>query len=300
MFQRVRASFLVEIVNYSIHRKNQGRAEATIINEVRTLKLLAKQANILDPESVKEAIANANVANATKSKRVKTYSAFLKWKKIEWTPPFYKPVEHIPFIPTENELDILIAASGKRLSTTLQMLKETGMRISEAHMIKWTDINFEAKTISITPAKGSLPRILPLSNKVLDMLNNLPKNRETILPTSQSSFRSGFNKQRIRTSLKLQNNRLMKISFHTFRHFKGTIEYHKTKDIMHVKYILGHRDIKTTLIYINIEQATFLNQTNDWTSKVSHTIEEETTLINTGFELVRSINETTAIYKKRK
>jgi hypothetical protein len=33
---------------------------------------------------------------------------------------------------------------------------------------------------------------------------------------------------------------------------------------------------------------------------VTHSIEEETKAIDAGFQLVRAINETTAIYKKRK
>ena len=69
---------------------------------------------------------------------------------------------------------------------------------------------------------------------------------------------------------------------------------------MHVKYILGHKTINCTLIYINLEQALFLQSTDEWITKVSHNLDEETELINAGFQLVRSVNETTAIYKKRK
>ena len=39
-----------------------------------------------------------------------------------------------------------------------------------------------------------------------------------------------------------------RITFKTFRHFKGTMEYHKTKDILHVKNVLGHKNIKNTLV----------------------------------------------------
>ena len=98
----------------------------------------------------------------------------------------------------------------------------------------------------------------------------------------------------------MQNPRLNEISFHTFRHWKGTTEYHKTKDIKHVQYILGHKHSNTTDIYINLEQALFLQSTDEWITKVSHNLDEETELINAGFQLFRSINETTAVYKRRK
>jgi len=51
---------------------------------------------------------------------------------------------------------------------------------------------------------------------------------------------------------KLQNSRIKKISFHTFRHFKGTMEYAKTRDILHVMQVLGHKNIKNTLLYTQL------------------------------------------------
>jgi len=48
---------------------------------------------------------------------------------------------------------------------------------------------------------------------------------------------------------KLQNPRLKEITFHTFRHWKATTEYAKTKDLLHVMKLLGHKDIKTILIF---------------------------------------------------
>lgn len=35
------------------------------------------------------------------------------------------------------------------------------------------------------------------------------------------------------------------------------MEYHKTKEIIHVMQILGHREIKPLRIYINLEHALF-------------------------------------------
>ena len=83
-------------------------------------------------------------------------------------PPCYKPVRKYPYIPTEEEINQLIAASGKKLATFLQLLKETGMRCGEAANLKWADIDFARKCVKITPEKGSDPRILPISEYVLE------------------------------------------------------------------------------------------------------------------------------------
>ena len=77
------------------------------------------------------------------------------------------------------------------------------------------------------------------------------------------------------------------------------MEYHKTKDIMHVKYVLGHKDIESTIIYINLEQAIFTDQNQEWTCKVSHNINESTQLIEAGFEYVTE-QEGLKLYRKRK
>ena len=78
------------------------------------------------------------------------------------------------------------------------------------------------------------------------------------------------------------------------------MEYHKIKDIVHVRTIFGHKSINSTLIYINIEEALFNNSIDEWIRRVSHRVQEETEPINANFTVVRSINETTAIDKRRK
>jgi len=52
------------------------------------------------------------------------------------------------------------------------------MRVGEALALNWTDIDFERRTVRITAEKGSLPRILPLSEKAIAMLKRLPKKDE--------------------------------------------------------------------------------------------------------------------------
>ena len=229
-----------------------------------------------------------------------TYTNFLKSINKTWEKPTYKKEDRIPFIPTEEELNQLIASTGNTMTTLLQFLKETGVRIGEAILLKWLDLNLQQKTANITPEKGSNPRILPISDKLINMINQMPHNKETIFQTNKDLLRDYYCKQRKHISERLQNPRIKAITFHTFRHWKATMEYHKTKDIMHVKYVLGHKGINNTLIYVNIEQALFLSDTDEWITQVSHNETEELKLIEANFTLVRAINETTAIYKKRK
>ena len=77
------------------------------------------------------------------------------------------------------------------------------------------------------------------------------------------------------------------------------MEYHKTKDIIHVKTVLGHKNINNTMIYINIENALFLTENDQWTCKTANNVTEATALIEAGFEYIQDINGI-RLYRKRK
>jgi hypothetical protein len=64
------------------------------------------------------------------------------------------------------------------------------------------------------------------------------------------------------------------------------MEYHKTRDIYHVKQLLGHKNIRNTEIYINIEQALFTDQNDEFHVKVAEKPEEIKALLEVGFEYV--------------
>ena len=170
------------------------------------------------------------------------------------------------------------------------------MRIGEAWKLKWTDIDCVNATISITPEKGSHARMFKVSNKLLAMLNMLPKKSDKIFGTYElRGYRSSFTRQRKRTADKLQNPRINQITFHTFRHWKATMEYHRTKDILYVMRLLGHKNIKNTLIYTQL--VTFENE--DFICKVATNTKEAKELIEAGFDFVCKI-ENESLFRKRK
>jgi integrase len=284
---------------YAWQMKKDGRSPETIETAIQRLTRLTQQCNIEDPEDVKAQLANSNQAISTKKNIASIYNQYLTYNGKTWNRPHWKQQAPPPFIPTEEELDTLINAGRPKTACLLQSLKETGARIGEMLLVKWTDIDTQRRTISITPEKGSNPRILPISPKLIDMLNQIPHNNEHVFPTIQHSKRVTFTNLRKRTAKKLGNPRLLKIHFHTFRHWKGTMEYHKTKDIIHVQHVLGQKDIENTMIYINLDQALFNTQSDEWTCKATNDLNEAKQLIETGFEYVCDMNGY-SLYRKRK
>jgi integrase len=180
----------------------------------------------------------------------------------------------------------LIAACGKKKATFLQVLKETGARGCEASKLKWIDIDSQSCTIRINnPAKGSLPRIIKVIAKTIAIVNALPKDKDYIFNTNVHTTRKLFAKMRNRLSKKLQNPRLKQIHFHTLLHWKATMEYHKTKDILHVMRLLGHKNIKNTLIYKQLVDV----RDDEFVSRVAKNVKEACQLVDSGFEYAREL-----------
>jgi len=234
-----------------------------------------------------------------KANAVGAYSCFLTMHDTTWSPPRYRKNDRLPFIPTENEIDQLIASCGRVVSIYLQGLKETGADPGEFIRIRWIDVNKEASTIAINhPVKGHNPRIIPVSRELIRRLEILPKESERVFTVF--NMYPNYYVQRKTAAKKFNNPRLTKITFVTLRHWKGTMEYHRTKDILHVMQLLGHKQIQNTLIYINLENAVFNDTRNDaFTVRVAHDIEEACGLVEAGFEYVTEIDKQ-KIFRKRK
>jgi integrase/predicted RNA-binding Zn-ribbon protein involved in translation (DUF1610 family) len=268
-------------------------------NLIRRLAKLG--ANLLDPETVKEAIGRMTVKDGMKLQYVCAYSAFAIMLKISWAPPKYRQEEIIPFIPDESELDALIsAARTKKLAAYLQALKETYGDPSEVLRIEWIDISEKEQTIKINhPVKGHNPRTLQVSSRLLSMLSCLPRKSQRIFTCTYDSISTAYCRLRKRLAETQQNPRLLSIELRTFRHWGGTmIAYHTNGNVLIVKKLLGHKNINSSMKYIGMIQF----KDDQFETTTATTVEEILKLGQAGWikydEL--AINGTTTIHCYRK
>ena len=97
-------------------------------------------------------------------------------------------------------------------------------------------------------------------NICLAQLNALPKNSTKVFGDGRmDTLKIAFLRLRKKQAAKLQNPRLLSIGFHTLRHWKATTLYHRTKDPLYVRDFLGHKTMKNTERYVNIERKMFAN-----------------------------------------
>ncbi|KON32604.1 MAG: hypothetical protein AC479_07210 [miscellaneous Crenarchaeota group-6 archaeon AD8-1] len=129
------------------------------------------------------------------------------------------------------------------------------------------------------------------------MLNQIPKSENRIFAhyKNLNSLRRTYERQRKKTAHKLGNPRLLRITFHTLRHWKATHEYHKTKDILYVMKILGHKNIKNTLLYTQLID----DKKEDYICKIAQNTKEISQLIEDGFEYICE-QEELKFFRKRK
>jgi integrase len=142
------------------HYKKSGFSDATTNTKHKVLRMMNKNnVNLSDPEAVKLFMAiRKEWSNGHKQIAVYAYNEYAKMHKIEWSPPFYDDDKTSPFVPTEEEFEALISGTSKKIATKLQALKETGFRIGELWLCKWTDLDEEKSTIKCKAEKHGNPQ----------------------------------------------------------------------------------------------------------------------------------------------
>jgi integrase len=270
------------IIKYMAYLEKEGYTTKSAY--LKLIKRLAKVgANLLDPESVKTFIAKQSWKQGTKMLAIYAYEAFAKMEKITWQPLKYTQEEALPFVPEEKELDSLIAScQSKRMIAFLQCLKETFADPEEILRLRWIDISNNILTIN-NPVKGHLPGQVQISNKLLAMLNCLPKKSERIFPTNYSSIYTCFDAVRKRAARTLQNPRLLKVSFKSFRHWGGSMIAHYTNgNVLTVKKLLRHKRIENTMKYISMIHF----KDDEFEVTTANTVEEAKQVLSAGFDYV--------------
>jgi integrase len=289
-----------EIINFLLWMQREGYSKSSIKNVRKiVVKLANRLGTLLDGDAVKDFVSRMEARGGTKKLNLLAYRLFAKWKGFSFELPRVSDTEaQLPFIPTEAELDSLIAGSSKKLACLLELLKQTGCRIGEAQRIEWADLDSESCVLNIRAEKGSRNRQCKLSQKLVAMLMRLTKENKLIFGgTRTGTFRNRLDSVRKRQASKLENPRLLKIHLHTFRHWKACHTYWKTKDILFTQSVLGHRSLSSTLKYTRL--VNWENE-DEFVCKAARNLTEITAIVEAGYDYVTKLEDGTQIFRKRK
>ena len=294
-------TYLASTVSFEKYLKEEKRlAPTTIKSKISLIKRLSKRVNLWDSEEVERYVINAEMTNGHKNSILYAYQDWCKFNGFEYNPKKFKRVKKLPYIPTEKEIDQLISGTGRKTSSFLQLLKESACRPIEAWRLTPEDFDLNQQICYINkPAKGSDPRMFKMSDRLTAMVTRLIKKtlpNKRIWNCELKTITRNYQRRRKTISEVLANPNLLKISLRTFRHWKATTEYHKTKDILYVKRMLGHRRIENTLVYTHLID---FKEKDSFIVKVAKNLEEFTELLEKGFEYITDYDDK-KILRKRK
>ena len=293
-------AFADRILEVALKLRRCGYSDSYLTTMVRALKCIAKHVNLDNPNEVLDYIARKKVMDSYKANLCDFYKHYADYYGIPFTKPKYRRDHKLPYIPTREELNIIISHASKKYALIYSIMMDTGIRPVEASNIRLRDIDLEKGTINIYSAKHGSPRMVKVSSRTLAMLKEyVNKNgfdlNDRIFPDS-GTISNTF--ERLRTSLakKLKNPRLKRIRLYDFRHYYATTLYYETKDLLLVKEMLGHKNIRNTMVYTHLVK---MDTEEKYYSATAKTVEEAQKLIEQGWQYVTTFNDI-MLFRKRK
>jgi integrase len=132
------------------------------------------------------------------------------------------------------------------------------------------------------------------------MLNMLLRKSDRVFGDGPiNSLKTTLYNVRKRLAAKLQNPRLLRMSFHTLRYWKATMEYHRTKAILYVKRLLGHREVRNTEIYITVEEKLFNTNSDQSTLQPQKPLKKQVSSSKWALNIYATTTESYSSEKKK-
>lgn len=249
----------VELYSKDLMIKNYS--QSTIENYCSQLKLflsnfsnVATKPSEISERQIKEWLLEAKSINGRKH-RISALKLFykstikqpLKFKYISY-PRSEKKLPQI--IDKSHLLNCISRIENKKHKAIISLAYSTGMRVSEVCNLKITDIDSKRMAITIRQSKGRKDRIVPLSDKVLEILRQYFKEYRPTEYLFNGQFEPQYSPRSCNQIVKQYVGR--DYHFHLLRHSNATSLLEAGTDLRIIQKHLGHASSKTTEIYCHV------------------------------------------------
>ncbi|OGS20057.1 MAG: hypothetical protein A3J83_03545 [Elusimicrobia bacterium RIFOXYA2_FULL_40_6] len=210
-----------------------------------------------------EGLSNKTINNYLCQIKAALYQA-LKWNYIYKNPAVginrlpYKR-KRLPRFLTNEELQDLLKECPAFLKNIVIFLSHTGLRIGELVNLEWRDVEIEKKLLHIQSKETWHPkdyeiRTIPLHEKLIPILKELKNSSKSkYVFSSVEGYKLDSDNLRKRYLKKAAlSAKLQGVGLHTFRHTFASHLAMAGADLVTLKELLGHSDLKTTLIYSHL------------------------------------------------
>jgi site-specific recombinase XerD len=177
--------------------------------------------------------------------------------------PFPKQPRTLPNVLSQDEVTRLIEAAPNRMHRMLLMLLyATGMRRTEATLLKVSDIDSQRMVIHIQRGKGMRDRDVPLTPKLLEALRDYwrwKKPRVYLFPSkvSDPGVERPISDKTVWNVCRAAADRAgihKKLGPHTLRHCFATHLLEAGADLRTIQLLMGHERLEDTTIYLHLSQ----------------------------------------------
>jgi len=230
-----------DITNFMMDQKDKGIAANSIARRLAAIRMFHRF-------MARERILKDDPTNLIDSPKL--------WKKI-------------PDTLSINEVEALLSQpnirnkQGIRDKAILETLYATGMRVSEAVNLKFTNVNLDIGFLRCV-GKGNKERVVPVGKKAIESVKRyIDSSRGYYLKNKESEFLfvSRFGKKISRQSMwKLIKKYALEAKIkkplkpHLLRHSFATHLLEHGADLRSVQEMLGHANISTTQIYTHVNK----------------------------------------------
>lgn len=166
----------------------------------------------------------------------------------------------IPVVFSQQEVKkILDVCANMKHKAILATIYSCGLRLSELTKLMIRDVDSTAMSVTVRQGKGKRDRVVVLSEKLLVLLRGYFKEYKPELYLFEGQAGGRYSERSVQQVFKraLANAKINKPgTVHTLRHSYATHLVEQGTDIRFVQELLGHKSIKTTLIYTHLTDAT--------------------------------------------
>lgn len=136
----------------------------------------------------------------------------------------------------------------KEVADLVEVLVDTGCRLSEVLDLRYEDVNFETNLISIWINKGDRPRSIPMTRRVRSILE--ARQPDAIKPFTIPINKAEYAWTWVRKQMGLQHDK--EFVLHSLRHTCASRLVNNGVDLYVVKEWLGHSSIQITERYAHL------------------------------------------------
>ena len=153
----------------------------------------------------------------------------------------------------QKEIHVLLEVASDYFKPILITALHTGMRKGEILNLKWPDVNFKNRIITVQESKSGKKRMLPMDDTLCETLKVLPARFQKgyVFPSPVKEGQPCYDfKRQFRNAVKKAG--IDNFRFHDLRHTFASYLVMSGVDLMTVKELLGHTTLTMTMRYSHL------------------------------------------------